>query len=410
MGLSMKKSKRIYLYISSYFPRPDSPSSCTFVYNQAAAVKRARPDYDVVLVNPDVSCDYDYKGINVFGFKQFSSGRWLCPWLIDMINLFRFSSALNRAGIRPEDVEVVHGHLIGAAVYVNWLKKKFNSIKAILQFHDADPYGMLFGNGLRGLKKCIYFAYHRSRLKRIDLFVAISENVAKVLREAPHQTVFDSYAPMQSAMRILRFFRPFPCPPIYVLHNGVDTAMFCRSQECIVDRSYFTIGCVGVFRDLKDQMSLLRAAVILKTEIPKLRLLFVRDGVTRNACMDFAESHGLHACFLDEMLQRELPDFYRSLDLFVLPSYFEGLGCVFLEAHACGTPFITCEGQGIEDYIFPEDRSLWLCRQQDPEDLASKILQYYKNRPRQRLRGETDIDKLVPAFLDEVEKLETKPW
>jgi hypothetical protein len=82
---------------------------------------------------------------------------------------------------------------------------------------------------------------------------------------------------------------------------------------------------------------------------------------------------------------------------------------VFLEAHACGTPFITCEGQGIEDYIFPEDRSLWLCRQQDPEDLASKILQYYKNRPTQRLRGETDIDKLVPAFLDEVEKLETKP-
>ena len=59
----------------------------------------------------------------------------------------------------------------------------------------------------------------------------------------------------------------------------------------------------------------------------------------------------------------------------------------------------------MEDYIYPEDRDIWFCRQQDPEDLACKILYYYKNRTKQRLRGETDIDKLIKSFLSEVDKL-----
>lgn len=96
---------------------------------------------------------------------------------------------------------------------------------------------------------------------------------------------------------------------------------------------------------------------------------------------------------------------YRRWDLFVLPCYFEGFGCVFTEAWSCGTPFIGCEGQGIEDIIKHEDRHLWLAKPKDDDDLADKILAYYENRPKQVLSGAVDFDTLMSKFLKKVEEI-----
>ena len=401
-------SRQIYLYITSYFPRPEAPSSCTFVYNQAMAIKRARPDFDIVIINTNYDGDYIYRGMRVYGVRQFTAGRWLSPCWLNKINERRFLSALGRAGIELSEVFVAHGHLIGAATYLNFLKRMDASIKTLLQLHDADPLGMLLGGeGLFGFKKRRYFAYHRKVIARVDILVAISENVARVVREAPHQQVFNQYEPMRRAMRILRRFNPIErLPSVYVLHNGVDRRLFQRGAR-IEQRNgdVFVIGCVGVFRDLKGQDVLIDAVSSLQKSIPNLKVRFVRGGPTLEKCKEMAREKNVNAEFISEMQQSQLKDFYASLDLFVLPSYFEGLGCVFLEAWSCGVPFITCEGQGIDDYILPEDRRMWLCKQRNPEDLAQKILYYYKNRPQQRLAAETDIDVLIPKFLDAVESI-----
>ena len=118
-------------------------------------------------------------------------------------------------------------------------------------------------------------------------------------------------------------------------------------------------------------------------------------------CKKYILENKLPVTIIPSMDHKDLPEFYRSLDLFVLPSYFEGFGCVFTEAWSCGTPFITCVGQGMDDLIYDEDRDKWLCRQHDAEDLAKKILSYYSNRYEQRLSGTVDIVEMVERFMRE---------
>lgn len=399
--------KSIYLAITSYFPTHEEPWRCAFTYDQVHAIQRVTDKYEVVVLRPDRAGNYDFRGIRVIGFKSHTSGCWLCPPLMNKGNVKKMFSALSDAGISVADISVVHGHLAAQTTYVNALKKANPKIVGILQFHDADPYGMLFGVGRLGwLKKMSYFYYFRSLIEKMDMLVAISNNVARVVREAPHQTVFTDYEPMQKAMHILRHFRPAHVKPAYVLHNGVDHSVFAPAPKPTRLNS-FTIGCVAVFRDWKDQLSLLRAVNLLRDDIPGLTVKLVglpHSGDMYTQCVQLIKEKSLPVEIHSSLNHEELPNFYHSLDLFVLPSYFEGFGCVFLEVHACGTPFMTCEGQGMEDFITPEERGLWLCKRQNPQDLAAKILAFYKQLPVQHLAAETDIDTLISQFLNRVEE------
>lgn len=56
----------------------------------------------------------------------------------------------------------------------------------------------------------------------------------------------------------------------------------------------------------------------------------------------------------------------------------------------------------MDDMILPEERKLWLCKPMNPEDLAGKILHYYRNRPEQHMAGPIDINILVSDFLGEI--------
>ena len=49
------------------------------------------------------------------------------------------------------------------------------------------------------------------------------------------------------------------------------------------------------------------------------------------------------------MMHENLPSFYQSLDLFVLPSYYEAFGCVYAEAYSCGVPFIAVKNQKLQN-------------------------------------------------------------
>ena len=100
-----------------------------------------------------------------------------------------------------------------------------------------------------------------------------------------------------------------------------------------------------------------------------------------------------------------LPLYYNSLNIFVLPSIYEGFGCVYTEAYACGVPFIGVKEQGAAECVDPNEADKWLIRPHDSVGLADKIEQFYLHPTKQLLCKPYDINVLVADFLNKIEKL-----
>jgi glycosyltransferase involved in cell wall biosynthesis len=88
---------------------------------------------------------------------------------------------------------------------------------------------------------------------------------------------------------------------------------------------------------------------------PALSLEIIGDGPERGRLQQLAQELGVAAKvhFRGRKSRREVAEAMQRATVFALPSRYEGLGCVYLEAMAAGKPVVACQGQGIEEVIRP---------------------------------------------------------
>ena len=446
----------IYLYVTPFFPAPDSWRGA-YCLDFVKALRKARPEMRIEVFVAGDGDDYEIEGIKVWRFKEKILKGYVLPLLFRRRNEQSFLAAVARAGVKLEDVTVCHGNTARFAIYPLAVKRLNPKIKTLLHHHDLASFGLNLGVFHKcSLYNVFLFRQMRALHEQIDCHVFISEASRRSFLAAPDAdwTMYEDYKVQMRGPRMLGC-RPAKINDSVVLHNGVDVGIFerlavsSRNRRLSVARDSsepsraqasaeqlavsggqreFVIGCVGNFERLKDQMMVLKAVEILnrvervetcgsegmnfnrveRVETCRerggegVKVVFVGSGSERAKCEAYAKEKGLDVEFRDEVRHEELPEFYRKLDLFVLPSYFEGFGCVYTEAWSCGVPFIACEGQGIEDLIAKEDRGKWLCKPRDAEDLAKKIEAYIENRWEQMLTAPVDVDTLVAKFCDSV--------
>ncbi len=387
-----------YLYVTPFFPSPGNWRGAYCLDAVKALMRDGR--YEVVVFKPGEDGNYEYQGVKVWTFKTWQLPSSIFPFLFHRQNQQSFLKALGRAGIDCKEVAICHGHTAPFSVYLNAVKKRNPKCLTLLHHHDLQSFGL--NNG--ALRHCwlynlIEFPILRRWHERMDGHVFISELVKKSFSLAP-DTRWTSYHDYRRQMRGLPY-RPVRIRHSIVSANGVEGSVFHD-----VDRSpheNLTIGCVGNFVELKDQLTLLKAVARLSNLPIKLKL--VGSGPLRTHCEQFATDQGLLIEFLNEVPHEKLADFYRSIDLFVLPSYFEGFGCVYAESWMCGTPFITTTVSGIADMIPDGERNLWVCEPRNEEMLARMIEHYFRIRPQQHLTQDIEINSVVRRFLTEVDQL-----
>ena len=150
-------------------------------------------------------------------------------------------------------------------------------------------------------------------------------------------------------------------PRVHVVHNGVDTAMFCPADgqaaraRLSLDAVAPIVLWVGRMVPVKGLDVLLSAFANTRIPAGPATLCLVGEGPARASLEAQAVRLGIadRVRFVGNVTHDGLADWYRAADTSVLPSYSEGSPNVLLESIACGTPFIASNVGGIPEIADP---------------------------------------------------------
>jgi glycosyltransferase involved in cell wall biosynthesis len=158
-----------------------------------------------------------------------------------------------------------------------------------------------------------------------------------------------------------------------VVYNSVDPDLFSpgRDREHQIDPEILV---VGTLLESKGHALVLRAIGKLKASYPAIQCRIVGEGPHRARFEALARELGIEQSvqFVGRQSRQEVASAMRRCSAFVLPSNNEGLGCVYLEAMACGKPVIGCRGQGIDEVI-QDGKNGWLIPADGLDELVQRL-------------------------------------
>jgi len=185
--------------------------------------------------------------------------------------------------------------------------------------------------------------------------------------------------------------------PTSVVYNGVDPELFPPGTESTDERPI--ILSVGNLIPIKGHDLLIRAVASLAAEFPTLTLEIIGDGPERGRLQALAQQ--LHVDdrvrFLGRRSRQQVASAMQQCTLFALPSRYEGLGCVYLEAMASGKPVIGCRGQGIEEVV-EHGTNGWLVGPDDVKELRDALSTLLSNTALRRFVASQARQTILDEF------------
>lgn len=199
-----------------------------------------------------------------------------------------------------------------------------------------------------------------------------------------------------------------PKSHISLVHNGVDTVRFCpgRSGPSALPMGFvpdngFVVGTVGRLEAVKDQTTLAKAFVHLLRRWPEMRdrfrLVIIGEGCLRPTIEQILRDGAVSDLAWLPGFRDDLPNLYRALDLFVLPSRREGISNTVLEAMATGLPVIATRVGGNPEIVVPGETGV-LVAASDPEIMAAAMLNYAEHQELLHLHGTAALRRVKESF------------
>ncbi len=244
---------------------------------------------------------------------------------IDMINRLKYQFKVNidkaMNDFKPELIICHHLYLLTAFV-----RETVKDIKVMAICH---------GTCLRQLNTIdLEKEYIISNIRKLDLIFALHEN--------QKYDIIKTFGVSENK--------------VVVIGSGYNDDIFYNKNYNVKDDK-IKIVFAGKICKSKGLVPFIKAISKLKYRKDSIEVNFAGTGSdieSYNEIVKLASKSPFKINFLGKLEQRELAELFNRSQIFVLPSFYEGLPVVVLEALSCGTDVITTDILGVKEWIGSE--------------------------------------------------------
>lgn len=270
-------------------------------------IDRSKMQFDFV-VHTKEQCDFEDEIVSL-------GGRVLRVPRFNLINIFFYKKAWENLFSSHPEYKAIHVHhfLVGGIILPIASRHHINV--RIIHSHNTQPPIFI-------LKEKVMWLFHRNLIRYSTLRLACSRDAGKYL---------------------------FGNTPFEVFHNAIEVKKFrydslqrsSARTNLGLDDSAFLVGHVGSFRTRqKNHSFLIDVFYEVQKSKKNARLLLVGEGGLMPEIRSKVETLGIADKVLFVGVREDIPALLSAMDVFVFPSFFEGLGIVGIEAQASGLPCV----------------------------------------------------------------------
>lgn len=375
------KPVRVLFVVDSTFPGAGGAEAQALKLGRALTAKGVELEFVAPRTFDDQSVDEIVEGLPLHRIKY-----PLIKMFGAIILLVRFAWYLYK---RRNDFDIIHVHITRLLASVAVAMRAITGVPVVAKISG---YFEFEGGVLDTEAKNPGNTILRGILRKIDYVQTISGQTREKLHDAG-----------------------FKDEQILFIPNGIDTTESDRidaelSKPSNKEANTLVFGYCGRLREIKGVHILIDAFDEFAKTQPKgsVKLLIAGDGNCYNTLSQRVESQGLTDCieFLGNV--DDTNSFYRSLDVYVQPSFAEGLPNAVIEAMVCRLPVLATNIGGNSDLI-THDVEGWLFEAGDVQALTRLMQQCVDQRDtvnamgavgRKRIVDNYDIDSVTDDLLE----------
>jgi len=301
---------------------------------------------------------------------------------IDILAAFKISRICKKEKINIIQAHSAHALSIGLIAKYFYRKVKLVGVRRV-DFHIKK-------NPLSGFK-------YKSNL--VDKIVCVSDAVGNILK-------LDGLKEQK----------------LCTIHDGIDVNKFKNIQPSLklkeslkISPNNIVIGTIAAFVGHKDYPNLISAAKIVIGKFKDVTFIALGDGQLKQEMELLVDKLKIKKEFIFAGFQKDIGEYLKIFDIFVLSSKLEGLGTSILDAQSVGLPVIATRTGGIPEVLNDHVDGI-LVEKGNSEKLSAAIVSLIQDQEKRKNLGyeamrsvkkfsiENNVDKNIDLYKELLSK------